>query len=132
MSTAQHWYSIPDKTIAKALKAGHPRCPTEIAIRPQTGDDVQRSLEADVRKGIAFMTKKVEATICGVNYDPKRDKAKRLVVSRAAESPELFPDYIFASLPAPVVTMLLAVFSELNDPETDEFEAFKTSHSAVV
>jgi len=98
MSTAQHWYSIPDKTIAKALKAGHPRCPTEIAIRPQTGDDVQRSLEADVRKGIAFMTKKVEATICGVNYDPKRDKAKRLVVSRAAESPELFPDYIFASL----------------------------------
>jgi hypothetical protein len=30
------------------------------------------------------------------------------------------------------VTMLMAVFSELNDPETDEFEAFKTSHSAVV
>lgn len=128
----QHWYSIPDKTIAKATRAGHSRCPTEIAIRPQTGDDVQRSLEADVRKGIAFMTKKVEATICGVNYDPKRDPTRRQAVSRAAESPELFPDYIFASLPAPVVTMLMAVFSELNDPDTEEFEDFKKSHSAVV
>lgn len=132
MNTVQHWFQIPDKTIAKAKKNGFTRCPTEIAIRPQDGQAVEQSLQANLKsKSMDFATRKVVATLCGVNYDPARDSSKRQEVSRASSNPELFPDYIFGTLPASVVTMLMDVFSEVNDPEEDELENFKKSHSTT-
>lgn len=132
MPTIQHWYTIPDKTVAKALKNGFARCPTEIALRPQDGTALSLALEITAKtKSVDFATRKVISTLCGVNYDPKRDPAKRQEVSRASENPELFPDYLFGVLPAQVVTMLLAAFADINDPDEDEVADFRKSHSAV-
>ncbi len=127
----QHWYKIPAATIAKAKKNGCSRCPTEIALRSQTGEDIEQALAGGKKNG-SFATRKVVMTLCGISYDEKCDPAKRLVVSRASDNPELFPDYVFASLPAPIVTMLVTVFAEINDPDEDELENFKKSHSAIV
>jgi len=128
----KHWYSIPDKTIAKALKNGFTRCPTEIALRPQDGNAVQQALEITAKtKSVDFATRKVISTLCGVNYDKQRDPAKRQEVSRASDNPELFPDYLFGVLPSQVVTMLLASFADINDPDEDEVADFKKSHSVA-
>lgn len=132
-NTVQHWYKIPDKTLEKAKKNGFPNCPTEIALKPQDGQGVELSLQANLKnKSMDFATRKVVSTICGVNHDPARDPSKRKEVSRASGNPELFPDFVFQTLPAAVVTMLMDVFSEVNDPEEDELADFKKSHSAVV
>lgn len=125
-----HWYKIPKTIRDKARQNGLPPCPTEIGLRPQTGADVERALAADLKKkSLDFATKKVVETLAGVNFDEECAKDKRQIVSRASSDPNLFPDYIFSVLPAQVVTLLQRAFSDINDPDTEDEEAFLGSHS---
>jgi hypothetical protein len=125
-----HWYKIPKTIRDKAKQNGLPTCPSEIGLRPQTGADVERALAADLKKkSLDFATKKVMETLAGVNYDENCDPAKRQVVSRASNDPNLFPDYLFSILPAQVVTLLQRAFSDINDPDEEDQDAFLKSHS---
>jgi len=126
-----HWYKIPKKVQDKAKQNGL-ACPTEIALRPQTGADVERALAANMAKRtMDFATKKVMETLAGVSYDPLCAKESRKEVSRASSDPSLFPDYIFSVLPAQVVTLLQKAFSDINDPDEEDQEVFTKSHSSV-
>lgn len=131
-TVVEHWYKVPKTVRDKAKQNGLSNCPSEIALRPQVGSDVEQALSTDLKKkSLGFVTKKVQETICGVNYDDNCDRAKRQKVSRAADRPDLFPDYIFSTLPSQVVTMLQRAFSDINDPDEEDLEAFLKSHSVT-
>lgn len=126
-----YWFTVPVKTRAEALKNGFTRCPSEIAIRPQTGGDIEAAMAGDIKAGLSFQQKMIQAVLCGVNFDPDGNEAGRKAVSRAAAHPDYHPSNVYAALPAAVCTMLGKAFSTMNEPEQEDLDVFLQSRSTV-
>lgn len=126
-----YWYKIPPKTIANAQKNGFKRCPSEIALRPQTGGDIEAAMSGDIKAGLSFQQRMIQNLICGVNFDPDAKEASRATVSRGASHPDYHPANVYAALPASVCTMLGKAFSDMNEPEEEDLEVFLQSRSTT-
>jgi hypothetical protein len=128
-----YWYKIPKETLARAKQHGFSRVPTEIGLRPQTGEDVEKALAgAEAMKQMAaFRLRMIKATICGVNFDPACKTEGRKACSRGSDDPNLIPDNIWAELPASVTTLLQIAFADINECEEDEAADFKKGRSVV-
>lgn len=129
-----HWFPVPAATLARAKQNGFQRVPTELALRPQTGEDLEKSLQGmEAMKQMANLRSRlVKQTLCGVNYDEKRDDSKRQKVSRGSDNPDLITDNIWATLPASVITLLQSVYSDINEPDEEELADFRAGRKMLV
>jgi hypothetical protein len=129
-----HWFPVPAATLARAKQNGFQRVPTELALRPQTGEDLEKCLQGmEAMKQMANLRARlVKQTLCGVNYDDKRDTSKRLPVSRGSDNPDLITDNIWATLPASIVTLLQSVYSDINEPDEEELADFRAGRKMLV
>ena len=132
-SPAKHWYKVPQKLVEQAVKNGFKKVPTEVALRPHDGDDVNKAFEAGGPHGaMNYRNRLISLTLCGVSYDPKLEKASRKACSPASPDPDCIPTNIFASLPGPLIALLTKAFTEINEADAEWFEDFLGSHSVEV
>lgn len=124
------WYRVPARVTERAKKLGFQRCPSEIALRPQTGGDIEMALAGDMKAGLSFRQKMIQNCIAGVNYDPEGKEGERKPANRAGH-PDYFPANIYAALPSAVATLLDKAFSEMNEAEDVDQADFLQSRSVV-
>lgn len=125
------WYRVPPAVIERARKNGFSRCPSELALRPQTGGDIEAAMAGDIKAGLSFQQKMIQSVLCGANYDPEAKESGRIAVSRGSAHPDGHPTNVYANLPAAVCTLLAKAFSEMNEAEEEEVKDFTKSRSIV-
>ena len=122
------WYPIPPRIVDQQLRDGVKEPITEVALRPITGEDTERALDA-LRNPLQLKRKLVERAFCGVSYDTDRKEGCRVNLSRAATDPNLLPENVLKSAHVKVVALIELGFSDLCDGDEEDVAYFRKGRS---
>lgn len=122
------WYPIPPKIVDQQLRDGIKEPITEVALRPITGEDSERALDA-LRNPLQLKRKLVERSFCGLSRDKDRKEGGRVMLSRAASDPDLLPENVLKAAHIKVVALIELGFSDLCDGDEEDVTYFRKGRS---